>query len=376
MAFLTGYTKRKKITIDNTKVDSTLTDFPVRVYLNADTDIGAVSNADGFDIRFTSSDGETLLKYEREDFAISGGAATGNFWVKVPSVSSSADTEIYIYYRAEDTADGADPTNVWDSNFKTVHHLKDATTSTVLDSTSNDNDGTKKGANEPVEADAKIGKGQEFDGSDDFIGISPANLGAGKVFSISGLFYIDTDTSTRNIIGGGTTDKYSPTVQYFHTNKNIRVVSNGSNNYTVTANNSIIKQTWYFFTYTVNDKTNKIYLNDSASVDSTETNSPSNWDATIFIGKRATENFFDGKIDEIRISNVVRSDAWIKADYNSCFNTLLSLGAEETGSSGLNMQVKIGSAWKNVSSAQVKIGNDWKNVSGVQIKIGNNWKNI
>ena len=120
MAFLTGYTKRKKITIDNTKVDAALTDFPVSVPLGGDADIGAVSNSDGFDIRFTSSDGTTLLKYERENFAIASDLATANFWVKIPSVSSSANTEFYIYYRADDTADGADPENVWDSRTKSA----------------------------------------------------------------------------------------------------------------------------------------------------------------------------------------------------------------------------------------------------------------
>lgn len=51
-SWLTGWNYRKKITIDNTKIDDTLTDFPVRVYLNADADIGASARSDGYDIRF------------------------------------------------------------------------------------------------------------------------------------------------------------------------------------------------------------------------------------------------------------------------------------------------------------------------------------
>ncbi len=65
--------------------------------------------------------------------------------------------------------------NVWDADFKAVYHMVDATTSTILDSTGNDNDGTKKDANEPIEVDAVIGKGQDFDGVDDNIQIPDSN---------------------------------------------------------------------------------------------------------------------------------------------------------------------------------------------------------
>ncbi len=39
--------------------------------------------------------------------------------------------------------------------------------------------------------------------------------------------------------------------------------------------------------------------------------------------------FFNGLIDEIRVSNVARSAAWIKASYNSGNNSLVSYGSEE-----------------------------------------------
>jgi hypothetical protein len=50
------YANRKKITISTTNVDATLADFPIKVQLDADADIGAVCNADGFDLRFTATD--------------------------------------------------------------------------------------------------------------------------------------------------------------------------------------------------------------------------------------------------------------------------------------------------------------------------------
>ena len=61
-----NWTYRKKITINHTKIDSDLTDFPVLVKLTSANFDFSKANADGFDIRFTSDDGTTLLKFERE----------------------------------------------------------------------------------------------------------------------------------------------------------------------------------------------------------------------------------------------------------------------------------------------------------------------
>ena len=81
--WLSGWTYRKKVTVQSANVDADLTDFPLYVGFSADSDIGGgVSDTtDGTDIRFTSSDGVTELPYERESFTVSAGDATGDFWV-------------------------------------------------------------------------------------------------------------------------------------------------------------------------------------------------------------------------------------------------------------------------------------------------------
>ena len=164
---------RKKITIDNTKVDATLTDFPVLVSLTTDDNLKNNARSDGFDILFTLSDGETKLKHEIEKYTNGIGRLIS--WVELPSVSSSTDTDIYMYYGYSSAGDQSDAANVWDSNYKMVQHMKDATTSTILDSTANNNDGTKKAANEPiVTTSGKIGDAQVFDGTDDYIKINDA----------------------------------------------------------------------------------------------------------------------------------------------------------------------------------------------------------
>lgn len=95
MAFLTGWTYRKKLSIDNTKIDSSLTDLPVLVKLDVGNFDFAKAELNGEDIRFTLSDGVTLLDFEKENY-ISGVEAF--YWVNVPTVSAIADTDIFIYY--------------------------------------------------------------------------------------------------------------------------------------------------------------------------------------------------------------------------------------------------------------------------------------
>jgi len=89
---------RKKITIQNTNVDSDLNNFPLYVKIASDSDIGSHAQADGDDIRFTLSNGTTAIPYEKEAFSINGGSAEGHFWVKIPTISSGSETKIYIYY--------------------------------------------------------------------------------------------------------------------------------------------------------------------------------------------------------------------------------------------------------------------------------------
>lgn len=46
------------------------------------------------------------------------------------------------------------------------------------------------------------------------------------------------------------------------------------------------------------------------------------------------------------------------------------------GSTGTNLQLNIGDAWKAVPAVQINIGDAWKAVAGMQINIGDAWKSI
>ncbi len=136
-----GY--RTKITIDHTKVPNTnQTDFPVLISKTDNrfrtvANGGHMGNAGGTDMLFTSDDGTTKLKHEIEKYS----ATTGQIivWVKVPTLSTSTDTDIYIYYGNAGVADQSDAANVWTNGYKQVLHMGDGTTLSTTDSSGNYN---------------------------------------------------------------------------------------------------------------------------------------------------------------------------------------------------------------------------------------------
>jgi|GEM_PF-6070409 len=132
---------RKAITIDHTKVSgsSDLSNFPILVNLASDSDLASHAQDDGDDILFTSSDGTTKLSHEIEKF--DGTTGELQAWVKIPTLSYSTDTVIYMYYGNSSCESQQSASSVWDCNYKMVQHLEE-TTETHYDSTSNDNDGT------------------------------------------------------------------------------------------------------------------------------------------------------------------------------------------------------------------------------------------
>jgi hypothetical protein len=145
---------RKTITIDSSEVTADLTDFPVLISLTGDMDLrtvgdgGDVQNANGYDINFRASDG-TMLDFEIEEYTSTAGGATLIAWVRIPNLSSSVDTDIYIYYGNDGVlCSQENPAGVWIADYEGVWHLRETVTDEAtdstgphIDSTSNSNDG-------------------------------------------------------------------------------------------------------------------------------------------------------------------------------------------------------------------------------------------
>jgi hypothetical protein len=100
---------------------------------------GHVTSAAGDDIYFSSDPGGAIrLDYELEQY----NPATGQIltWVRVPNLSHSTDTVIYMFYgNPSITAPQQNPGGVWDTNFQSVYHLDNLTSGMAIDSTGNGN---------------------------------------------------------------------------------------------------------------------------------------------------------------------------------------------------------------------------------------------
>ena len=353
-----NWSYRKKITIDNTKVTANLTGFPVLINLVTDGDLASDAQNDGDDILFTSANGTTKLNHEIEKY--DGGTGELVAWVKSPGLSSSTDTFIYMYYGNASASNQENITAVWDSNYIAVWHLREDPSGAapqMLDSTSNNHDGTSEGS--WVTANQVAGL---IDGSLDF------NSGIDK---IKGIF---------DVVAGGTGDDGITLEAWVYSDEHrdgrfiskatggdtsqhwwmLNAVPSGGNSYlrfrlklggTTTALQATSPDTfpigqWVHSVATYNGSNMRIYQDASqiASTAASGTISTNN-SVEVAIGNQPTgagDRRFDGRITEVRISNIARSSDWIQTEYNSHKypdkaihgdDGFFSLGDEETPSS-------------------------------------------
>ena len=201
---------RKKITIQSLRViGGPHLNFPVLVKLATDAELAANARNDGYDILFTSSDETTKIAHEIEKFDEGTGELVA--WVKVGSVSSGGNTDIYMYYGYASATNQQDATNVWDSNYKGVWHLKE-TTGTHYDSTTGNN-GTP-GGGVIQDAIGKINGADDFDGNDDYVEIGTTGFSTTNM-TFSAWVKADALADRRYIFGHTTQPAFNNRIQLY-----------------------------------------------------------------------------------------------------------------------------------------------------------------
>lgn len=329
------YGYKKKITLDNTKVAGDETDFPVLISvtdnnLRDEANGGHVKHASGYDIIFTNSAEDTQLKHEIELYINTSGLLV--YWVKVPSISSTPpSTDIYIYYGKAGV--GADPstTDTWDANFKAVYHMDDAA-GACDDSTVNVNDGTYAG-NLPDKVTGKIGYGQDFDGSGDWI-VLPAGAYLTTLGTVEMWTESDDPGGWRQIWhsfedGNNYINfQYDGNMDAFSTGK-----SGGVNQWDLNVTGTGVA----FHYISLAWQTNDAYLvrdNVDTDIDGACAIAAFSPTSSRIGSNEGGAVAFDGVIDEVRLSNIRRSNNWLNTTYETQDDPagFLSWGAEETPS--------------------------------------------
>ena len=150
-----GWSYRIAITINHATVAGPLTNFPVLINLTSSS-LSQYAQTGGNDLLFTAGDGTNKLAHEIESYTSASGALVA--WVNVPLLSSTADTNIYLYYGNPAAASQQNAGGVWDTNFQGVWHLNNS----FADSTTNSQNGVNTGTTNAL---GEISNGRGFNGA-------------------------------------------------------------------------------------------------------------------------------------------------------------------------------------------------------------------
>jgi hypothetical protein len=384
-ASLDGWGQRVPLTLDQTRIDSNLSNFPVLIHLSERSGINganltAVFNELGSDanrkkIAVTTADGLTECYVEIEKWDTASREAV--LWVKVPVVSGSVDTQLYLYYdrdRADNTARVGDvgsavARNVWDNGYKLVQHLGESgsgSSSDYRDSTVNGHHGCGGAGNAsgvPTRVAGKIGDAQRFDGVNDYIQISDHNdFSVTTTGELTISFWLSPGASNMptssggyiHFLGKGEPGKHEwafriydlsyrdrpQSISFYHWNLSGGQGSGSRWDHAPIPNNDWVYVTGRFGrvgSYDIYEFGNGVVVDRDNQSDFGV--KPANGSAPLRLGTREKTTWLLGRLDEFRVSNVARSDAWIKASYYAEGDQLVRFGSVETISNpgtGLN----------------------------------------
>ena len=328
-----GYSYQRTIVINHTKVaNADQTNFP---FLFNTTDSvfattangGHVTNSNGYDIIFSLDPyGMTKLDHEIEKYNPTTGQVIA--WIRIPTLSHSSDTVLYVFAgNANVTTSQQNPTGVWDSNFMGVWHLPNGTTLSANDSTINGNNGTIVGATATT---GEIGEGLNNPSTNSsYVNLSSTSLATAtpSVFSVEAWInlsgvggypaVVDFDASSANNWG-----------LYVEAGRGIGLVV--ANHMPWVVSSASFSAGWNHIVATWNGQNPTMYLNGVQGGYSWSDSNYWNDIASAAIGMGYSE-YFNGLIDEVRVSSTVRSSDWIITGYNnqSSPSTFYALNPED-----------------------------------------------
>jgi len=331
-----GY--RQKITLNPTHdkvLNTSQADFPVLIKItDADNPVFAKAQSSGNDILFTSSDATTKISHEIEKFDVVTHELDA--WVKISTLATAADTIIYMYYGNAGATDQQDLANTWNTDFKGVWHMNEAS-GTIYDATTNDNDGAVDAGSPTYGATGKVGKAVNLDGSSWFAKATPDNLPYGSTARTyeAWVAYSDTTVTYRAVLSYGT-QANSQLVDFLLNSSNPRKPFQGFYNDNHTSLRTIpADSTLHHLAVTVSGTSLTFYIDGVPEAAQNLVGPLNTVEALpLHIGRIDSPAYsYNGTLDELRISSSARSADWIATEYNNQNDpaTFFSLEAEATG---------------------------------------------
>ncbi|MCC7552709.1 DUF2341 domain-containing protein, partial [Candidatus Micrarchaeota archaeon] len=311
-----SWSDRITLIVNSSLIDEELTDFPILVKLDTNRVDYPLVKPNGEDIRFVNEYDNLTFSHEIELWNSSGDSF---IWVKIPEVSNTTNTSFYMYYGNSEAEDTQNATNVWSNEYLAVWHLSETGSSTREDSTSTSNDLTRYGGT--TGTPSVIDGGNIFDGVNDYLK-STKTITYSSDFTLEMFIkgdpsensdkrlFFQYDPATRD----GVQVRIAPMLSFRYLENNAQSISFGEN---------ITNEWQYFVGRRIENRAYlRVNLTDYSPGDEV-VGSVSSTD-NIYIGQdRDNGKRFSGSVDEIRISNVARSNAWITASYYSEIDELL-----------------------------------------------------
>ena len=316
------------------KGTSTLTDFPVLIRLSAELNgFKYAKCADGANLRFADSDGN-LIPHEIDTWDANG---TSLVWVKVPSLTKDTVIKVYYGYKGSGTPPAVTASDVWSNGYVGVWHLNESALPMKESSGVSTDFSSAAGTGAVYASAGAIGGAVDFSGGD-----AHASLLADDDDDLDGFtdctFEVWTKQDAEPSRLSGIFEKRkssSADFSYFIYNNYSASEPNkqGRNIFIMTTNGSTaaypvgsghdMAPVWGEWCHQafVRDVSGTGkgygYVNGAKKTGSSTSGAIHASAEPLRLGNHHGGAPFDGKIDEVRISNVARSDDWLQASHDT-----------------------------------------------------------
>jgi Concanavalin A-like lectin/glucanases superfamily/Domain of unknown function (DUF2341) len=329
------WTYRQQITIHGSSVEASLTNFPVLIKItDATNPVFTHAQSTGNDVLFTDSSGAIKLNHQIDYYnATVAAAPTMCAWVQMPTLASTSDSTIYMYYGCPNASAQQSSTAVWDTNYLGVWHLSEGGTGTRFDSTSNAGNGTPVDYTATTEVIGLIGKADKIwemgatPTTSQYITFGATasnalNITSGESLTVS----IWTKVATFDVVyqaifcKGNTAWRLSRD----NTNPNEAFCYNLNGSTTaryVPVTKNCTDGNWHYLVGTYNTASGAFtaYVDGTWEAISTEANAnqsiTNNFTVAIGFNSGSTARGFSGTVDEARVSKIDRGISWIRTEY-------------------------------------------------------------
>jgi hypothetical protein len=249
-------------------------------------------------------------------------------WVKIPELSSSEDTDIYIYY-GNNNANEINSNYVWNTDYVVVQHLNESPENNIIghfDSTINNINGTAKNFDNnamvsTTNASSKTNRSNLFDGINDYIDLGTINNGFfNKKISIESWIKIKENTNYNGLTTIGSVFPVGQTGIKIYFNENgytSFIVADGIDRSTTSFSYNFEENKWYHLLYTAEiGNSKKLYVNGELE-DTKDISTLTGSLQEDLTSRIVTSDNFNGYISNFIVSNIIKTPGFIKTQYNN-----------------------------------------------------------